>query len=87
MDYSPTLPLFKSETKNCPVTVAVETMAESGAESRGAVFTRREIVDFILDLIRYTSDKPLHTMRLLEPSFGQGDFLMPLRQKMLFLFY
>lgn len=84
MDYSPTLPLFKSEAKNCPVTVAVETMAESGAESRGAVFTHREIVDFILDLV---TDKPLHTMCLLELLFGQGDFLMPLRQKMLFLFY
>ncbi len=52
-------------------------MASSGVEERGAVFTRREVVDFILDLAGYTSDKPLHEMRLLEPSLGQGDFLTP----------
>ena len=83
MDYTPTLPLFTLETKNCPVTVAVETMAESGAESRGAVFTRKEIVNFILDLVGYTSDKPLHTMRLLEPSFGQGDFIIPAIERLM----
>jgi type I restriction-modification system DNA methylase subunit len=52
-------------------------MAEAGAEARGAVFTRREVVDFILDLAGYTPDKPLHEARLLEPSMGQGDFLTP----------
>jgi len=50
-------------------------MAEAGAELRGAVFTRREVVDFILDLAGYTTDKPLHRARVLEPSMGQGDFL------------
>lgn len=50
----------------------------TSAESRGAIFTRREVVDFILDLVGYTQDKPLHEMRLLEPSFGRGDFLLPI---------
>jgi hypothetical protein len=59
------------------VEAAVTGMAESGAESRGAVFTRREVVDFILDLAGYTVDKPLHRARVLEPSMGQGDFLTP----------
>jgi hypothetical protein len=59
------------------VGAAVAGMADSGAESRGAVFTRREVVDFILDLTGYTADKPLHRARLLEPSMGQGDFLTP----------
>lgn len=45
-------------------------------QSRGAVFTRREVVDFILDLAGYTSDRPLHRCRLLEPSFGHGEFLI-----------
>lgn len=49
----------------------------STEEERGAVFTRPEIVTFILDLVGYTSDKPLHRMRLLEPSIGHGDFLLP----------
>jgi hypothetical protein len=51
-------------------------MAGSGVEARGAVFTRPEVVDFILDLVRYTEDQPLHRRRLLEPSFGGGDFLL-----------
>lgn len=59
------------------IDAAVAGMAEAGAESRGAVFTRREVVDFILDLAGYTIDKPLHRARVLEPSMGQGDFLTP----------
>lgn len=60
----------------CPVTEAVEAMAEAGVEERGAVFTRREVVDFLLDLSGYTSDQDLTRLRLLEPSFGHGDFLL-----------
>ena len=51
-------------------------MATAGVEERGAIFTRSEVVEFILDLVGYTPDKPLHTKRLLEPSFGGGDFLL-----------
>lgn len=59
-----------------PVEAAISALADGGVEKRGAVFTRREVVDFILDLVDYTSDKPLHEQRLLEPSFGNGDFLL-----------
>ena len=67
----------------CPVDAAVAQMAESGIEERGAIFTRREVVDFILDLTGYTDDKPLHTQRLLEPSFGNGDFLLAAVERLL----
>lgn len=60
----------------CPVTEAIESLAEAEGEKRGAVSTRREVVDFILDLAGYSTDKPLHRMRLLEPSFGDGEFLL-----------
>ncbi|HUI71619.1 MAG TPA: Eco57I restriction-modification methylase domain-containing protein, partial [Spirochaetia bacterium] len=43
---------------------------------RGAVYTRRETVDFILNLAGYLPDRPLHQYTLLEPSFGNGDFLV-----------
>lgn len=59
------------------VAEAVRSMAESDAADRGAVFTRPEIVEAILDLSGYTSDRRLLDCRLLEPSFGQGDFLLP----------
>ncbi|ARW10915.1 Eco57I restriction-modification methylase domain-containing protein [Acetobacter ascendens] len=61
----------------CPVTEALDTMANAGIEKRGAIFTRREVVEFILDLVGYDASAPLHTFRLLEPSFGFGDFLLP----------
>lgn len=44
-------------------------------KARGAVFTRQAVVDFMLDLIGYTVDKPLWKQRLLEPSFGGGRFV------------
>ena len=59
---------------DCPVTDAVLALANAGAEQRGAVFTKQEVVDFILDLAGYTTDRPLMELRLLEPSFGKGDF-------------
>jgi hypothetical protein len=59
------------------VEAAVAGMAASGAEYRGAVFTRSEVVEFILDLAGYTAGKPLHRARILEPSMGHGDFLAP----------
>lgn len=61
----------------CSVAAAVEVLADAGAEVRGAVFTRREVVEFILDIAGYTADQPLHHRRLLEPSVGHGDFLLP----------
>lgn len=66
------------------VIAAIEILAvKTGAEARGAVFTRTEVVEFILDLVGYTDDKPLYLRRLLEPSFGAGDFLIPVIKRLL----
>ncbi|HYX72141.1 MAG TPA: Eco57I restriction-modification methylase domain-containing protein [Nitrososphaera sp.] len=65
------------------VRAAVESLANAGIEERGAIYTRQEVVDFILDLIGYTPDKPLHRLSLLEPSFGKGDFLVPVIKRLL----
>ena len=59
------------------IDAAIAAMAEAGIESRGAIFTRREVVEFILDLAGYKAEKPLHRARILEPSMGHGDFLLP----------
>lgn len=67
----------------CPVASASALAAEAGIEERGAIFTRREVVDFILDLAGYTANRPLHHMRLLEPSFGDGDFLLPVIDRLI----
>lgn len=52
-------------------------------EARGAIFTRSEVVDFILDLAGYKEDQPLHHKKILEPSFGGGDFLLPIVGRLL----
>jgi len=66
------------------VVAAIERLSSAeGAESRGAIFTRSEVVDFILDLVGYTEEKPLHKSQILEPSFGGGDFLLPIVGRLL----
>ena len=68
----------------CLVEAAVDSLAlASAADERGAVFTRREVVDFMLDLAGYTDDKALWKVTLLEPSFGNGDFLLPAIERLL----
>ena len=63
---------------------AIENLAsKDGFESRGAIFTRLEVVEFILNLTGYTEDQPLHKKRLLEPSFGGGQFLLPIIKRLL----
>jgi hypothetical protein len=56
---------------------AVRHYSSASIDARGAIFTRREVVDFILDLVGYTEDCPLATLRLLEPAAGHADFLIP----------
>ena len=66
------------------VQAAINQLAlSSGTDFLGAIFTRTEVVDFILDLVGYTKERPLHEIRLLEPSFGGGDFLLPIIERLL----
>jgi hypothetical protein len=66
------------------MTAAIEKLSTSiSSESRGAIFTRPEVVEFILDLVEYTTDQLLHKKRILEPSFGRGDFLLPIVSRLL----
>ena len=66
------------------VAAAIENLSvAAGTESRGAIFTRAEVVDFILDLVGYTADKPLYRHRVLEPSFGGGEFLLAIVGRLL----
>lgn len=69
--------------EECAVAKAVLNLSISAAEDRGAIFTRHEVVEFILDLVEYQSDQPLWKYRLLEPSFGNGDFLFPAVERLL----
>ncbi len=61
----------------------IERMKSAHDEERGQVYTRPEVVHFILDLAGYTPDKPLWKSTLLEPSFGSGDFLLPAIERLI----
>ena len=65
------------------VSEALAYLAGESEVERGAVFTRPEVAAAILDLSGYTVDRPLHRLRLLEPSFGGGDFLLLAVDRML----
>lgn len=62
---------------------AVDSLSSVSELERGAVFTRVEVVDALLDLAGYAIDLPLHRLRLLEPSVGEGDFLLPAIDRLL----
>lgn len=73
-------PLISSE---CEITAAVRLMSQSSSEERAAIFTKKEIVHLILDLAGYTEDKDLASLRILEPACGEGDFLIPIIERLL----
>jgi adenine-specific DNA-methyltransferase len=55
----------------------------SPPEMYGEVFTRRWIVEVLLDLVGYTPDRDLAALRLLEPSCGSGAFLGPAVERLI----
>lgn len=78
--------LFDSDSLESPseIAQAIKLLSQSeGTEDRGAIFTRRPVAEFMLDLIGYTADQPLYERTLLEPSFGGGDFLLPAIERLL----
>lgn len=72
-----------ASSRSGAVEAAVETLAEAPASERGAVHTRPVVAGFVLDLAGYSEDVPLHALRLLEPSFGDGVFLLEAVRRLL----
>lgn len=57
--------------------------SRSSGETHGVVLTKPHVVDLILDLAGYTVDRPLASLRLLEPSCGTGAFLLRALERLL----
>ena len=57
--------------------------AIDGNKPKGALFTRLEVVEFILDPSEYTPDSPIENIRIPEPSFGDGYFLAPIVKRLM----
>jgi TaqI-like C-terminal specificity domain/Eco57I restriction-modification methylase len=72
-----------SGTKPSDLQAIIDRLADTRAEELGAVFTRREVVEFILDLAGYRSEENLARASFLEPSFGRGDFLFVALERLL----
>lgn len=62
---------------------ALHYWADSLGESRGEIFTKLEVVEFILDLVGWRVGENLPSKRLLEPACGSGDFLVPAIRRLL----
>ncbi|MEI6279384.1 MAG: Eco57I restriction-modification methylase domain-containing protein [Verrucomicrobiae bacterium] len=56
---------------------ALSVFSDAGADARGAVHTRPEVAEFVLDAVGWLPSEPLESLCLLEPSVGEGDFLLP----------
>lgn len=63
------------------VDVSVFEIDEAG--QHGEVFTRRWVVELILDLTGYTADRDLGGMIAIEPSCGAGAFLVPMAERLI----
>ncbi len=62
---------------------AVSLLGHMDRDARGAVYTRSEVVEFILDLVGYCEGEDLVGSRILEPSCGSGDFLQVIVERLL----
>jgi hypothetical protein len=52
-------------------------------EPKGVVYTKRWVVDLILDLAGYRASEDLASRYAVEPSAGEGAFLLPMIQRLL----
>ena len=52
-------------------------------DEHGEVFTRRWVVELILDLVGYTTDKNLAELSAVEPACGSGAFLVPMIERLI----
>lgn len=68
--------------ESLPKVNAVQFFGDSDIE-RGEVFTRPEVVNFILDLTCWSIGNDFSNLKLLEPSAGSGDFIVPAAQRLL----
>lgn len=65
------------------MTVAARPKPQAGSPVHsGEVFTRRWVVDLVLDLAGYTPDRDLASLVAVEPACGAGAFLVPMIERL-----
>lgn len=73
--------ILLNDTSDLEASLAASTV-ELADDEYGAVFTKEWVVEMILDLVGYTSDRDLGGMRAVEPSCGHGSFLIPMIRRL-----
>lgn len=68
---------------DCEEQDALHFWTGAEGEERGEVFTKPEVAEFILDLTGWRVGQNLRQKRLLEPSCGTGDFVIPAIRRLL----
>lgn len=70
-----------------PLNLAIDVPLDLGEDdpetSYGEVFTRRWVVDMILDLCGYTPTRDLAATRLIDPACGDGAFVLPVLDRLI----
>ncbi|MDN0199435.1 N-6 DNA methylase [Streptomyces sp. S.PNR 29] len=64
-----------------PPNSAVEPISQEAVEN-GEVYTRRWVVDMILDLVEYTADRDLTQWTITDPACGTGAFLLSIAERL-----
>lgn len=64
-------------------TMAVAELASVSREDYGEVFTRRWVVELILDLVGYRPEHDLGARVMVEPACGTGAFLVPIVERLI----
>jgi adenine-specific DNA-methyltransferase len=59
-----------------------EAVSTSVDANHGEIFTKRWVVELILDLVGYTADRDLGDLVALEPACGTGAFLVPMVERL-----
>lgn len=86
LQYRLDLDLDISNTYEKPdITVSLPKVTTSleSAESRGVIYTKPWVVDLILDLVNYRPEYDLASRYVVEPSAGEGAFLVPIVRRLL----
>lgn len=71
---------FDAESERQRMSNTVFEIDETG--QHGEVFTRRWVVELVLDLVGYRSERDLASMVAVEPSCGSGAFLVPMVERL-----
>ncbi len=72
-----------SDTQSVATATDVTVGERPQVVDHGEVFTRRWVVELILDLAGYTPERDLGAMRAVEPACGSGAFIVPMAERLL----